>query len=50
MVLRFLATKRHATNKVIGATPITRHHPREMSFLAGSLTEAKVRSAPVRRL
>jgi hypothetical protein len=33
-----------------GARPVRRHQPRLMSLLAGSLTVAKPRSAPVRRL
>src|SRR5262249_43126558 len=36
-------------NSISGARPMSRHQPRLMSLVAGSLVVAKPRSAPVRR-
>src|SRR6266542_3533335 len=43
------AAARLAANSAIGVSPMSRHQPRLMSLLAGSLTVEKVRSAAERR-
>src|SRR6266536_2854140 len=48
--MRWLRTaSRQAANSAIGVSPMSRHQPRLMSLLAGSLTVEKVRSAAERR-
>jgi hypothetical protein len=42
-------TSKVAVNSISGARPMSRHQPRLMSLVAGSLAVAKPRSAPVRR-
>ena len=47
---RLRTTRQQLTNKKMGASPITRHQPREMSLVAGSFMVELARSAAVRRV
>jgi hypothetical protein len=47
--LRLRTARQQVMNTSIGARPVSRHQPREMSLLAGSFMVEYVRSAAVRR-
>jgi hypothetical protein len=47
--MRLRAASRQAIHRVIGARPMSRHQPRAMLLVAGSLMVALARSALVRR-